>query len=331
MAKRRRPWTHRMFAAAACLVLAVGGCGGKDQLRAEQGSTHLRVALFPGGSTLPAHAAMIDGVCDRHGLEVELTEGTDLPLFMAGLTKGQYDIAMSVPTLALVGAEKRLDVKIIASLQRQSAEHPNAVWITRDPTITSLAALEGKTIAVPSLTGIITDALVYLLKREGIERDDVKLVQTPFPTMGDQLQAGHVDAAVATIPFYSAIVARGFTAHSDVIVEAVKAASDGTVDTAITSVWLTSGAFAREHPETIVAWRDSLSEAIGDLNADVARARTLTESWLHIPEEVVTRSPLPDWSIDITPDELMPYVEISRAVGSTRTDPDLNSLVWQGP
>ena len=167
---------------------------------------------------------------------------------MAALAKGQYDIAMSVPTLALVGAEKHLDLQIVAGLQRQSAERPNAVWLTRDPSIETLGQLKGKTIAVPSLTGIITDALVYLLKREGVERDEVKLVQTPFPTMGDQLQAGHVDAAIATIPFYTAIAARGFRAHDDVIVEAVKAASGGTVDTAITSVWTTSGKFARRTP-----------------------------------------------------------------------------------
>ena len=75
------------------------------------------------------------------------------------------------------------------------------MWLTNDASIETLAQLKGKTIAVPSLTGIITDALVYLLKRNGVERGEVKLVQTPFPTMGDQLQAGHVDAAIATIPF----------------------------------------------------------------------------------------------------------------------------------
>ena len=174
---------------------------------------------------------------------------------MAALTKGQYDIVMSVPTLALVGAEKRMDLLIVAGLQRQSADRPNAVWLTRDPAVTTLGQLRGKAIAVPSLTGIITDALIYLLQREGVERDEVKLVQTPFPTMGDQLQAGHVDAAVATIPFYSAIAARGFRVTTTSSSRRSRQASGGTVDTAITSVWMTSGEFVRQHPETIAAWR----------------------------------------------------------------------------
>ena len=329
--RRRGKRIRQLFSLIACVALVVSGCADDTSQPPGQHVTRIRVALFPGGSTLPAHVAMVNGIFEREGLEVEFTEGTDLPLFMASLAKGQYDIAMSVPTLALVGAEKHIDLQIVAGLQRQSAGRPNAVWLTRDPSITTLGQLKGKAIAVPSLTGIITDALLYLLKRDGVGRDEVKLVQTPFPTMGDQLQAGHVDAAIATIAFFTAIAARGFQVHDDVIVEAVKDASGGTVDTAITSVWTTSGKFAREHPETIAAWRMSMTEAIEYLNANPSQARALTESWLHIPADVIARSPLPDWAVEVSPDELTPYLAISKAVGSTHTDLDLNSVVWQGP
>ena len=71
------------------------------------------------------------------------------------------------------------------------------MWITKDGSIDSVAHLEGRTIGVPSLTGIIIDSLVYLLKRSGVERNEVKFVATPFPTMGDQLEAGRVDAVVS--------------------------------------------------------------------------------------------------------------------------------------
>ena len=128
---------------------------------------------------------------------------------------------MSGPTLVLIGAEKGLDLQIVSSLQQSSLDRPNAVWITRDPSITTVAQLKSKTVAVPSLTGIIIDSLVYLLMRDGVPRDEVKFVQAPFAAMGDQLAAGKVDAAVASIPFSAAILSRGFHAHDDVIVEAV--------------------------------------------------------------------------------------------------------------
>ena len=268
---------------------------------------------------------------ERNGLRIELTEGQDLPVFMAALAKGQYDIAQGVPTLVLIGAEKGLDLQVVSSMQRSSRERPNGVWITKDPSIDSVAQLEGKTIGVPSLTGILTDSMVYLLQRSGVERNEVKFVATPFPTMGDQLEAGRVDAVVATIPFSSAIAARGFRLHDDVIVEAVRGASGGAVETAMTSVWDTSRTFAQEHSETIVAWRKTLTEAIAFLNSNESEARAMMQEWLKIPAEVAQRAPLPDWAVEITPQELAPYITISKAVGSTTTDPDVNSLVWQGP
>jgi ABC-type nitrate/sulfonate/bicarbonate transport system substrate-binding protein len=205
------------------------------------------------------------------------------------------------------------------------------VWISKDPAIESLGQLKGKTIAVPSLTGIIIDATVYLLSRDGVARNDVKFVQTPFPTMGDLLAAGRVDAAVASIPFNDAIAARGFRVHDDVIVDAVRDASGGTVDTAMTSVWTASRTFGREHADTVSAWRKSLSAAIEFLDGDPAGARQMMQGWLKIPARVLDTAPLPDWDVAITPQELAPYITISKAVGSTRSDPDVNSLVWQVP
>ncbi len=326
---RREGRLHRLVAVLACVALVVTGCGDTGA-PAEQGITHLRVALFPGGSTLPVRAAAEKGIFERNGLHVEVTEGTDLPLFMAALSKGQYDIAMSGPTLILIGVEKGLDLQIISSLQRSSRDRPNAVWITRDSAIDSLTQLRGKTIAVPSLTGIIIDATVYLLNRNGVKRNEVKFFQTPFPTMGDQLAAGNADAAIATIPFYSAIAARGFRIHSDVIDEAVRDASEGTVESAMTSVWTASRTLGQEHPEQIEAWRKSLTDAIEFLDANQAEARTMMEAWLKIPAKVLERAPLPVWGVDITPAEMAPYVTIAKTVGSIKGDPDVNALVWRG-
>ena len=43
------------------------------------------------------------------------------------------------------------------------------------------------------------------------------------------------------------------------------------------------------------------------------------ESWrgLNTLYRVIERSPLPDWAVDMSPQELAPYITISKAVGST--------------
>ena len=328
----RGPRPRRFVNVLVCVALVVAGCGSESA--APPGTPDVldvRVGMFLAGSTLPVVVAREKGIFERNGLQVTITEGNDLPVFMAALAKRQYDIVMSGPTLVLIGAAKNLDLQIISSMQRSSRERPNAVWITRDPAIDSLEQLRGKRIAVPSLTGIIVDAVVYLLGRRGVGRDDVQFIQTPFPTMGDQLAAGHVDAAVASIPFNDTIAARGFHIHDDVVAEAVREASGGAVESAMTSVWVASRTYAREQPKAVTAWRTSLSQAIDHLDAHPDEAPALMHQWLKIPPQVLARSPLPDWDVAISPDELPPYIAISRAVGATDSDPDVDTLVWQGP
>jgi NitT/TauT family transport system substrate-binding protein len=323
----RSSWTRRLAAALSSLLLLLASCE-SNEAAPPSGLTPVRVGIFSSGSTLPVHAAVVKKIFERNGLAVELTEGQDLPVFMAALAKGQYDIAMSGPTLMLIGAEKKLNLEIVSSMQHSTREQPNAVWIARDPAITSLMQLKGKTIGVPSLTGTIVDAVVYLLSRAGMARNQVKFVQTPFPTMGDQLVAGNVDAVVASIPFSGNITARGFTPRADVIVEAVMAASDGLIQSAMTSVWASTRSFADAHSDTVRAWRTSLEQAIAYLDADEPRARAMMQDWLKIPPAVLERSALPDWSVAVTPEALAPYVTISRAAGSITAEPDVNSLVW---
>jgi NitT/TauT family transport system substrate-binding protein len=330
MMMRRNHRCHHLAAVLMGLMLMVTACRSDHGATGTDNLTAIRIALYPSASTLPVRAAIAQGMFERNGLHIDVTEGQDLPLFMASLAKGQYDVAMSGPTLVLIGAEKGLDLQIVSSLQQSSRDRPNAVWITRDPSITTVAQLKSKTIAVPSLTGIIIDSLVYLLMRDGVPRDEVKFVQAPFAAMGDQLAAGKVDAAVASIPFSAAILSRGFHAHDDVIVEAVRAASGGTVDTAMTSVWAASGPYARDHPDAIRAFRRSISEAVDFLDADATEARAMMRDWLKMPAPVVERSTLPEWGADVTVAEMAPYVTIAKAVGSVRGDPDVTALVWQG-
>ena len=77
--------------------------------------------MFSAGSTLPVHVAFVEKMFERHGLAVELTEGQDLPVFMAALAKAEYDIALSGPTLVLIGAERKLELEIVSAFREIDA------------------------------------------------------------------------------------------------------------------------------------------------------------------------------------------------------------------
>jgi ABC-type nitrate/sulfonate/bicarbonate transport system substrate-binding protein len=214
-------------------------------------------------------------------------------------------------------------------MQRSTPDSPNGALFTKDQSLDTFARLKGRKIAVPALTGTIPDSLKYLLLAEGVRPDEVEFVQTPFPAMGDQLAAGRVDAVVAGIPFSSALLDRGFHRQSEVVAAAVRKASDGKVTSGMTALFAATSAYTREHPGVVRAWRRSLEEAVSYLDSHDAEARKYLETWLAMPPAVAQRSPLPEWTIDITPEDLRPYVTISRAVGTIDTEPDVRELVWQ--
>jgi ABC-type nitrate/sulfonate/bicarbonate transport system substrate-binding protein len=287
------------------------------------------VALSPLASVVPAHVAASSGIFERHGLRVTVTEGNDLNGFAAALDQGQYDIVLSVPSIVLVAADQGLDVQVVTRMNKATADHPGTVWVTRDPAVGSIGQLRGARIGVPALTGQLTDSVAYLLQREGVAKDEVTFVQTPFATMLDQLVAGRLDAAVAGAPFSTVMAAKGFRLHEDVVVAAVREASGGARDDGMTSLFASSAAFTRSHPQAVRAWRESLREAVERVRTDDATWRAELRSWLKMPPEVADTAPRPVWELDVTPADLQPYVTIARSVRSIERDPDVEALVWQ--
>jgi ABC-type nitrate/sulfonate/bicarbonate transport system substrate-binding protein len=312
----------------AVLVLLVGGCSPAPQ---PTELVEVRVALVPAYSTLPVHLAQQDGTFARHGLRVEAVDGQDITAFAAGLAQDRYDIAMSVPATVIAASARGLDVVVVSRLQRTTADQPGTVWITRDPGIDSIEQLRGKTVAVPALSGQISDSLIYLLQQRGVGRDEVRFVQLPFAAMADQLKAGRVDVAVAGVPFKTAMAADGARLHEDVVLEAVRDASGGTVDNSMTALLASSDRFATAHPEVIRAFRAALAEAVAYLDTHEAEELRLLQEWLGTPQ-TAQRSGGSVRYLDIAPEDLRPYVTIARAVGTIDRDVDVRELVWQdGP
>jgi len=324
-----------LVAAMVAAMLVLGACGDDDDSGGGGGSadqnqvTKVRAAFTPGFGTLPMEIARQKGYFKANGLEVEFTEGLDLPAWTAALDK-QFDIVMNLPSGILQAASRGTPLSVISGLQITDPEHPNNVLVTDDPEIKSAADLDGKTVGVPTLTGSSAEATRYLVQEAGIDLDDVKFVQTPFDTMGDQLKAGRIDAAVSAIPFYTAQKAAGLRILDDVIVQAVETATDGASSRASTAAFISSPSYAQDNPEAVAAWRKSLQQGVDFIESNEAEARDILLAWLKLPPEVAQNAPLPGLDVDITVADIEPFAEIGKAVGSLKTVPDVNKLVYQG-
>lgn len=312
-------------------VLPVAACG-QAPSTSVAGPVEVRLAYQPGPASLPMEVAERTGILARNGLHLVRTEGNDLTVFTTAVAQGQYEVAMSVPTMVLVAAEKGLDVQIVSGLQRSSQANPNLAWVTRDASIASLEQLKGRKVAVPALVGQVADSFTFLLERRGVSRKDVTFVQAAMPAMADQLNAGRVDAALLPMSIAGPLARRnGFAVHDDIVAQAVHEASGGTVDSAITLVLVARHDYTGRHPEVITAFRRSLNEAIAYLAGHDAEARTTMQEWLKLTPEVAQAVVLPTWRVELDPEELAPYVTIARSAGTITQDPDVERLVWQAP
>jgi ABC-type nitrate/sulfonate/bicarbonate transport system substrate-binding protein len=216
-------------------------------------------------------------------------------------------------------------------MQFTDPEHPNNVLVVKDSSIQGPGDLAGKSVGVPTLTGASAQAVLYVAMQAGVDQDDVKLVQTPFDTQADQLNAGRIDAAVSAIPFFTAQEKAGLQIRDDVIVEAVKAATDGSQDRATTATFIATPSFANDNAEVIEAWRKSLQQAIDFIDSNEAEARKLLETWLKLPPEIAQEAPLPGLAVDIPASDIAPYAEIGETLGTLKGDvPDAESLIYKG-
>ncbi len=203
----------RSALAVLLVALVAPGCSGADPSTAPTGPglTEVRLAYLPGPVSLPFDLAVRNGIFERNGLRVVPTEGLDLTVFTTAVSQGRYEIAMTVPTMALAAAEKGLDVQIVAGLERSSQDRPNLAWVTKDPAIGSVEQLRGKTVAVPALVGQVTDSFRFLLQQRGVDPKEVRFVAVQSGAI-DQLQAGRVDAVVPVmLPTAREIVTYGVT------------------------------------------------------------------------------------------------------------------------
>ena len=295
---------------------------------AAQQAVPLRVAFTPGHSTLPVHAALVNGYFKQNGLDVTVTEGQDLPTYIAALDK-QFDISMTVATIFLSAVAQGVPVKAVAGMQLTVSDPPSNPLLTKDPSINSLKDLAGKTVGVPALTGASVFSLQYLLQKNGVDPNSVKLVMVTFPEQADQLNAGRIDAALSAPPFYVPLLnGGGYRNIVDTTAEATQQVTGNPNAVSVNAFFVASDTFVGQHPDQYKAFRKSLQQGIDWMKSNDADARQMLQQWLQLTPEVAKASPTPSDSSEITPDQIQPWVTVMQTTGALKGNvPDVKTLI----
>lgn len=186
-------WTKLGLAAAIALA---GGAAIAEEM------TKLRINRSPVGQFQGLIIGQEQGWFAERGIELELAIGTSPDAAIAELVAGQSQIAMTggVPLIAAVA--NGVPVVAVINGQDDGAVQTHGLLVTADSPAQSIKDLKGKTIGLPGIASPQGLYLLDALEKAGMTRDDVELVNLPFPGVTQAIESGAVDAGIPIGLFY---------------------------------------------------------------------------------------------------------------------------------
>jgi NitT/TauT family transport system substrate-binding protein len=319
----RRRWFVALGIAAA---LVAGGCGDDDdgggggEAAAEQ--TTLRVGVIPIADVAPLYLGIKQGFFDDQKLKIEpqLAEGG--AAITPAVLSGDFQIGFSNTVSLLIAAWKDLPVTII-SQGVLGGKTKDEAWadllVLKNGPIKEPKDLEGKTIAVNTLSNICEVTIKASLTDMGVDVDTLKFTEVPFPDMNAALDAKRVDGACVVEPFVSQGLA-GKAKGIDPFY--VNTAPDLTVAT-----YFTSKQYAEENPEVVERFVTAMEQSLDYAQNNPDAVRDILSEYTQIPPEVAANIKLPQWRADLTLPTIEKLSQLSLEYGLIESEPDLNELI----
>lgn len=199
-------------AAATLVALAavLTACGpALEPATNASGQTKLTVAVSPGAATsAPMYLAIKNGVFEDLGLDVELTVLEDGSVAIPNTLNGQTQFSMSGFGPAASAIETGLKIKIIGAanvLPSDPESKYQAIVVNKDAGIQSVEDI--KTWAAD--TTEVDPSHAFSVDSLGGDYDSIERIAVPFPSIGDAVADGTVDAALLNEPWLSAALDTG--------------------------------------------------------------------------------------------------------------------------
>jgi len=270
----------------------------------------VRAAYIPAVTWLSAWVAKDEGFFDEQGLDVSFTVVQNISM-IPGTVGKQLDIAPATVIDLINAAGGGLNVVAVAGGHSDvEGAVTNTVVVRKGSGIKSIKDLAGKTIATPTIGAILHIALLYWMKKEGVDYNSIRAVEVPFPNMPDQMKAGRVDVAEAVQPFASRMVAEGNISLGDQLLQVANPARS--------TVWISDRNWAKANPTTIAKWSAALRKAKAFIEANPAKARGVLAKYTKLPPPVTQSIPLPHFEVTLEPKEIDVWIKVMAELGKLR-------------
>ena len=252
-------------------------------------AANLRLGYLPIAECTPLFVAQTEGIFQKHGLTVELTEFDAGPTVIAAALGGSLDGGLSGVTPLFFAMEKAKPLVLTNDGGHVvKADHPYVgLVVSASSRIRTVAELKGKTVAVNGLK-TIEDALLRVALRKAQLEDGVEVVTLPHPNMVPALSRGTIDASMAIEPY----IASGLAAGS---IRVLMGSEEIIPSFQVSAIFFTK-VYADAHPSEIQKFTVAYNEAIEWIEANPQGAKEVVSQWTKTPIETASGMTLPGWS-----------------------------------
>ncbi|MCD2115042.1 MULTISPECIES: ABC transporter substrate-binding protein [Rhodococcus] len=308
------PRPLKVLALGALASLALTACGGSSDADTAGDGT-VRVAVFPSFNALGPRTADLEGVFDKHGLDVELvtvaTPGEATPQLLGG----KIDFALMDMVSPIIAKTEGVDLVMAAPGAVGAAAKDDGLtsgrfWVRADSPIQSVADLENATFGIPQTKGQL-----WLDVREAIDNaggDSSKTEFVEVPNTLAALRSGSVDVVTTAEPSGTATLN---DPDLRVLDHFVNAGGD------LSYAYVTTPRYAAENAENVEKFRDAVVEANTMLAEQDGLAAEVAATYIEVDPAILSQAiypkfpttPITEDNIDSTLDRMVRYGLVQEA------------------
>jgi NitT/TauT family transport system substrate-binding protein len=306
---------RKLLPLAAAISMVLGG--------AAAAQTKITIGYTGANAFVPAFVAKEKGFFAKHGLDAALQRIPVGPTIPPALVAGSLTVGTLTPPLFIAAVENGLELVVVAGATLQSKDNPTAAVVARtDSGIKAPADFRGKKVGSPGTNGATELLFKKWLKNNGIDWRSATYVDAPFPQMGDMIKAGQIDAAIPVEPFVSRIVG---AKSGYVVFYIAREVSDNYLE----SFYVGTKKWAEANPAAVKAFRAALAEATAFVKTNADEAKKTQIAYLGLPEAVVAALPLATYTTEVTTEQMVFWIEISREFGLIKTALKTDGMIAQ--
>ena len=246
------------------------------------------------------------GLFKKEGLELDTVPMVGGAAIIPGVASGDLQFGWSNVISLYQAHAEGFDFKLLSggATNVKGTNDTHAIQVLKDSPIKSAKDLEGKTVAVNTLSNVVQLMAVAWIDKNGGDAAKVKFVEVPFPQMEAALSAGRVDAASTHEPFVTASTGKGVTrvlAHNwgDVVPRFLIAS------------WFASEKWLQTNKAAAQSFTRGVNQGVDAINADLQGTRSLMVKWTGLSAEMVNKVALPVFEKGIAEKDVQVTIDLS--------------------